>query len=50
MMNAGIPDKIQMEEVLQIEARGLPAPPQLDMETIELTKPLAFAPAFSNIP
>jgi len=34
MMNPGVPDEIQMEEVREIEASGLPAPPQLDVETI----------------
>src|SRR6266704_3857750 len=49
MMNPGVPDEIQMEEVLEIEASGLPAPPQLDVETIELTEHLAFVPALANI-
>src|SRR6266567_1004814 len=49
MMNPGIPDEIQMEEVPEIEASGLPAPPQLDVETIELTEHLALVPALANI-
>src|ERR1700675_2211466 len=38
-----------MEEVLQIEANGFPAPPQLDMEAIEFTEHLAFVPALPNV-
>src|SRR5216683_5700586 len=38
-----------MEKVLEIEASGFPAPPQLDMETIEFTEHLAFVPALPNI-
>src|SRR6266571_6266655 len=49
MMNPGIPDEIQMEDVLEIEGSSLPAPPQLDVETIELTENLAFVPALANI-
>src|SRR3981189_2469252 len=49
MMDAGVPDEIKGEEVLQIEAGGFPAPPQFDAETIEFTEYLAFAPALLNI-
>src|SRR5258708_22992551 len=49
MMNPRVPNEIQMEGVLQIEASSLPGPPQLDMETIELAEHLAFAPALANI-
>src|SRR5712664_248515 len=49
MMNPGVPDEIQMEKMLQVETSGLPAPPQLDVEMIELTEHLAFVPALANI-
>src|SRR5260370_25441003 len=49
MMNPGVPDEIQMEEELELEASSLPAPPQLDGETIALTEHLAFVPALANI-
>ena len=48
-MNAGIPDEIQVEKVLQIEAGRFPVLPQLDMETIELAEHRTFAAALSNI-
>src|SRR6266850_4659070 len=49
MMNPGVPDEIQMEEVLEIEASGLPAPPQLDMQPIEFAEHLTLVPAFPDI-
>src|SRR5260370_736883 len=35
MVNPGVPDEVQMEKMLQVEPRSLPAPPQLDVQAIE---------------
>src|SRR5579859_123614 len=31
MVNTGVPDEVQMEKMLQVETRSLPAPPKLDV-------------------
>ena len=49
MVNPGIPDEVEMEKVLQVEPRGLPAPPQLDVQTIEFAKHLALVPALQDV-
>src|SRR4029077_11741717 len=49
MMDSRVPDEIQMKEVLQIESGGFPAPPQIDVETVEFPKHLAFVPALPNV-
>ena len=49
MVNPGVPDEIQMEEMLQVEARTLPAPPQLDVQAIEFAEHLTLVPALPDV-
>src|SRR5260370_3067659 len=50
MVNPRVPDEAQMEKMLQVEASGLPAPPQLDMQPIEFAEHLTFVPARPDVP
>src|SRR6267142_4863909 len=49
MVNPGVPDEVQMEKVLQVEASGLPAPPLLDVQAVEFAEHLTLVPALPDI-
>src|SRR5580704_768517 len=49
MVNSGVPDEVQVEKMPEVETRCLPAPPQLEVQAIELTEHIAFVPALANI-
>src|SRR5258708_19852931 len=50
MVNPGVPDEVQMEEMLQVKTSGLPAPPQLDVQAIEFAEHLTLVPALPHLP
>src|SRR5690242_569628 len=49
MVNPGVPDEVQMEEMLQIEPSSLPTPPQLDVQAIKLAEHLTLVPALPDV-
>ena len=49
MVDPGIPDEVKVQEVLQIETRGLAALPEFDTETIQLTEDGTLAPTLAEI-
>jgi hypothetical protein len=49
VVNPRIPDKVQVQEVLQVETGGLAALPELDMETIEFAEYGTLATPFADV-
>src|SRR5712664_3837312 len=49
LVNPGVPDEVQMEKMLQVEASGLTAPPQLDMQPIEFAEHLTLVLALPDV-
>ncbi|MFZ0883663.1 MAG: hypothetical protein WAN14_09715 [Candidatus Acidiferrales bacterium] len=49
VVNARVPNEIQMEKMLQVKACGLAVSPQLDALAVELAEHRAFAPAFPEV-
>src|SRR5258708_8506440 len=49
MMSARVPDEIQVEEMLKIEARSLPVSPHLGTQPVKIEEDLAFTSALPDI-